>query len=80
MQLICDQGFCKFCFRYIDSTITLLLKSEIPSLKSSSVCLTWLETQKKDRFSHDAAQMLMSVAVFQIFNTEDRYSCEEAQA
>ena len=40
------------CFRYIDSTITLLSKSEISSLYSSSVavqpglCLTWSETLK----------------------------------
>ena len=43
------------CFRYIDSTISLFPKSEIPCLWPSSVsvavqpvlCLTWLETPKK---------------------------------
>ena len=40
------------CFRYLDSTIPLLLKSEISSLWSSSVvvqpglCRTWSETPK----------------------------------
>ena len=41
----------RLCFRYIDSTIPLLSKSEISSLKSSSVavqpglCRTWSETR-----------------------------------
>ena len=41
----------RLSFRYIDSTIPLLSKSEISSLKPSSVavqpglCLTWLETR-----------------------------------
>ena len=40
-----------FCFQYIDSTIPLLSKSEISSLRSSSValqpglCRTWSETR-----------------------------------
>ena len=44
-----DQGL---CFRYTDSTIPLLLKSKISSLKPSSVtvqpglCGTWSETPK----------------------------------
>ena len=42
----------RLCFRYIDSTIPLLSKSEIASLYSSSVavqpslCRTWSETPK----------------------------------
>ena len=42
----------RLCFRYIDSTIPLLPKSEISSLQPSSVavqpglCRTWLETPK----------------------------------
>ena len=42
----------RLCFRYTDSTIPLLLKSEISSLYPSSVavqpglCLTWSETPK----------------------------------
>ena len=41
----------RLCFRYTDSTIPVLLKSKISSLKPSSVlvqggfCLTWSETQ-----------------------------------
>ena len=42
----------RLCFRYTDSTIPLLSKSEMSSLKASSVavqlglCQTWLETPK----------------------------------
>ena len=42
----------RLCFRYTDSTIPLLSKSEISSLKASSVavqpglCGTWSETPK----------------------------------
>ena len=42
----------RLCFRYTDSTIPLLSKSEISSLQPSSVglqpglCLTWSETLK----------------------------------
>ena len=42
----------RFCFRYTDSTIPLLSKSEISSLKAFSVavqpglCQTWSETPK----------------------------------
>ena len=42
----------RLCFRYMDSIITLLLKSEISSLLPSSVavqlglCRTWSETAK----------------------------------
>ena len=42
----------RLCFRYIDSTIPLLAKSEISSLKPSSVtlqtglCRSWLDTPK----------------------------------
>ena len=53
----------RLCFRYIDSTIPLLPKSEISSPQPSSVdvqlglCRTWSETPE-DWFSHDAAQMI----------------------
>ena len=42
----------RLCFRFSDSTIPLLLKSEISSLKPSSeavqpgLCVTWSETLK----------------------------------
>ena len=42
----------RLCFRYTDSTISLLPKSDIPSLQPSSVavqpglCGTWSETPK----------------------------------
>ena len=42
----------RLCFRYIDSTIPLLSKSEMSSLQPSSVavqcglCRTWLEPQR----------------------------------
>ena len=42
----------RLCFRYTDSTISLLSKSEISSLESSSVavqpglCRTWSDTPK----------------------------------
>ena len=42
----------RLCFRYMDSTITLLPKSEISSLRPSAVavqtglCQTWSETTK----------------------------------
>ena len=51
----------RLCFRYTDSTIPLLPKSQISSLQPSSVavqpglCRTWSETP--DRFSHDEAHM-----------------------
>ena len=41
----------RLCFRFMDSTISLLLKSEISSFKPASVtvqpglCRTWSETQ-----------------------------------
>ena len=47
----CEADRC-LCFRYTDSTISLLLKSEISSFQSASVtvqvdlCQTWLETPK----------------------------------
>ena len=49
------------CFRYIDSTIPLLSKSEISSLWPSSVtvqpglCRTWSKPERW--FSHEAAQL-----------------------
>ena len=51
----CTADYCtadqRLCFRYTDSTIPLLLKSEISSFQPSSVtvqadlCQTWLESQ-----------------------------------
>ena len=37
----------RLCFRYMDSTILLLLKSEISSLMTTlaGLCWTWLESQ-----------------------------------
>ena len=52
----------RLCFRYIDSTIPLLSKSEISSLYPSSVavqpglCRTWSETRLF--FFHDAAHII----------------------
>ena len=52
----------RLCFRYTDSTIPLLLKSEISSLKPSSVavqpglCRTW-SGNPEDRFSHNEAHL-----------------------
>ena len=52
----------RLCFRYIDSTIPLLSKSEISSLLPSFVAVqprlsrNWSET-REDRFSHDAAHI-----------------------
>ena len=57
------------CFRYIDSTIPLLSKSEISSLEPSSLalqpslCRTWLETPKTG-FSHDEAHSKVKKAQF----------------
>ena len=54
----------RLCFRYTDSTLPLLPKSEISSIQPSSVavqsglCQTWSETPKtEDRFSHNEAQL-----------------------
>ena len=52
----------RLCFRYIDSTIPLLCKSEISSLWLSSVavqpdlCRAWSDTDCW--FSHDAANLI----------------------
>ena len=52
----------RLCFRYIDSTIPILSKSEISNLYPSSVavqpglCRTWSETRLF--FFHDAAQII----------------------
>ena len=52
----------RLCFRYIDSTIPLLSKSEILSLKPSSVAiqpgLCWTGRKPECWFSYDAARML----------------------
>ena len=59
-HVVADQ---RLCFRYIDSTIPLLPKSEIPSFYPSSVvvqlglCLTWSDTP--DMFLRDAVPVLL---------------------
>ena len=56
----------RLCFRYTDSTIPLLPKSEISSLKPSSVglqpglCQIWSENPE-DRFSQNEAQIEMKL-------------------
>ena len=63
----------RLCFRYTDSTIPLLSKSEISSLWPSSVaeqpglCQTWLETLVEDKFSHYIAHI----------DVVDNFSCFE---
>ena len=70
----------RLCFRYTDSTIPLLSKSEISSPKASSVavqpglCGTWSKIPK-DRFSQNEAHITpvfnfnkMSVKTFEIFD------------
>ena len=54
----------RLCFRYIDSTIPLLSKSKISSLKPSSVAVqVCVRPGRTERlFSHDTAQMTMAVA------------------
>ena len=47
----------RLCFRYIDSTIPLLSKSEISSLYSSSVAVSDLIANPEDRFSQNEAHM-----------------------
>ena len=57
----------RLCFRYIDSTISLLTKSEISSLEPSSVavqpglCQTWSETGKTG--FRDAAHILYNLVL-----------------
>ena len=58
----CSADQC-LCFHYIDNTIPLLYKSEISSLRPSSMavqpglCRMWSEIPK-DRFCHDAADII----------------------
>ena len=60
----------RICFRYTYSTIPLLPKSKISSLKLSSVVAqpglyrTWLETE--DRFSHNGAQIIVYFGIFSV--------------
>ena len=57
----------RLCFRYTDSTISLLPKYEISSIWPSCVvvqpglCGTWSESPiiPDDRFSHNEAQMIV---------------------
>ena len=52
----CEADYCeadqRLCFRYTDSTLSLLIKSEISSFYAASgtvhvgLCQTWLETPK----------------------------------
>ena len=51
-----------FCFRYIDSTITLLPKSEFQSSSLATFygCTAWFVSDRvnpEDRFSHEAAHV-----------------------
>ena len=56
----------RLCFRYTDSTIPLLSKSEISSLKASSVvvqpglCQTWSDTPKTN-FLMTRSQLLLTI-------------------
>ena len=45
------------CFRYIDSMITLLLKSKISSRGCTAQFVSDLVENHVDRFSHDTAQL-----------------------
>ena len=65
---ICENKDCaadqRLCFRYTDSTIPLLSKSEISSLKASSVVVQPgfvldLVGNPEDRFSHNEAHMII---------------------
>ena len=59
------------CFRYTDSTIALLPKSEISSLKPSSVAVQFVSDlvgNPEDRFSNDAA------LIFLVFHLKARKS------
>ena len=47
------------CFHYIDSTISLLSKSEISSVCPSSVAVQPVFVGPGDKFSHDVAQGLL---------------------
>ena len=57
----------RLCFRYTDSTLSLLIKSEISSFYAASgtvhvgLCQTWLETPKTgflaSRLIHDLAMV-----------------------
>ena len=64
----------RLCFRYIDTTIPLVPKSEISSLLPSSVvaqpglCGTWSEP--KDGFSHNEAQLTYAYPVLLMRKTE----------
>ena len=61
----------RLCFRYTDSTIPLLPKSEISSLELSSVvvqpglCLTKSETPKT-RFSHNEAHLSLCLCLLMV--------------
>ena len=73
----------RLCFRYMDSTIPLLFKSEISSLLSSSVavhpglCQTWSESPKtgflrtrlKSRYKHTLSLLPNAVHLFRIKDT-----------
>ena len=65
----------RICFRFTDSTITLLSKAEISSLKVSSVavqpglCQTWSES-RRPVFSNEVHIMVLAKQyVFQLFSS-----------
>ena len=65
LRINCEADQC-LCFRYADSTFTLLLKSKISSFKPASVtvqpglCQTWSETTLLV-FSRDGSFMIFAV-------------------
>ena len=67
----CEADQC-LCFHYLDSTVPLLLKSEISSFLPSSVtvqaglCCTWSETPKL-RFSRITAHITV-VSIISLYN------------
>ena len=52
------------CFRYIDSTIPLLLKSAIPIAVQPSLCLTWAETRRQVFSRHDSLNIAESPSTY----------------
>ena len=69
----------RLCFRYIDSTISLVPKYEISSLSRSSeavqpgFCLTWLEIPKTG-FSHDTPHYMLPPVMASTIDFHDFFS------
>ena len=65
----------RICFRYIDSTITLLPKYEISSLAILCGFTAWfvwdLVGNPEDRFSHNEAHILQGEAILFIFRDKE---------